>query len=156
METPVTHNSESEYKFDWPLLPDYDKDTFTEYLKHLKGCPDLKYLEIGVAEGQSLLWQMDNILTHPTSRAIAIENKLINNLPHNIEVSGYKNKIELLIGDSKIKLKELAPHSFDYIFIDGDHRASSVFFDASLTWDLLKDNGILILLLRRLHDRYDR
>ena len=34
---------------------------------------------------------------------------------------------------------------FDFIYIDGSHIACDVLADAVLSWNLLKDNGIMIL-----------
>ena len=42
-------------------------------LKDFKDKPNLRYLEIGVFEGRSLLWMLENILTHPSSAATAID-----------------------------------------------------------------------------------
>ncbi|MFP6629400.1 MAG: hypothetical protein VCC67_10220, partial [Myxococcota bacterium] len=44
-----------------------------KHLGHLSGRPNLTYLEIGPYEGQSFFWVVDNFLTHPTSRATAID-----------------------------------------------------------------------------------
>ena len=36
---------------------------------------------------------------------------------------------------------------FDFIFIDASHTAKDVFTDAILSWDILKENGILGFIL---------
>ena len=43
-------------------------------LKNYINKPYINYLEIGVFEGRSMTWMMDNILTHPTSSAIGIDS----------------------------------------------------------------------------------
>ena len=45
---------------------------------------------------------------------------------------------------SIVALPELAGECFDFIYIDGDHRAAPVFMDAHLAWQLLKPQGIMI------------
>ncbi|MGZ6208476.1 MAG: hypothetical protein ACXWMS_13095, partial [Syntrophales bacterium] len=47
--------------------------SWTVILNDMKGKPNLTYLEVGPYEGRSFLWVMDNILTHPSSKAIAID-----------------------------------------------------------------------------------
>ena len=42
---------------------------WTKIFEQYKGKADIKYLEIGVAEGRSLMWMLENILPHPTSQA---------------------------------------------------------------------------------------
>jgi len=39
----------------------------------LKGKPKINYLEIGVCEGRSLIWVLENILTHPTAKATCVD-----------------------------------------------------------------------------------
>jgi predicted O-methyltransferase YrrM len=122
--------------------------SWTRVLNDMKGKPDLTYLEIGVYEGRSFFWVMDNILTHPSSRAIAIdtfdgdfEKRFLDNVRH----SGHSSKIGILKGFSQQKLRGLKLNSFDLIYIDGDHRSKMVLMDIILSWDLLKDGGILII-----------
>ena len=38
-----------------------------------RGRPGLRYLEVGVFEGRSLLWMIDQVLTHPSSQATGID-----------------------------------------------------------------------------------
>lgn len=121
--------------------------TWNRLLSELKGKPGLSYLEIGVWEGRSFFWVLDHILTHPSSRAIAIdiftgaeEQRFLDNLRR----SGHASQINVIKGYSQQKLRELQLNSIDLIYIDGDHRSKGVIMDAVLSWDLLKEGGILI------------
>src|SRR5579872_599214 len=51
-----------------PNLPVWEK-----FLAPLRGKPGIRYLEIGVLEGRSLFWMLENIFTDPTSHATAID-----------------------------------------------------------------------------------
>lgn len=124
---------------------------WTRVLSNMKGKPNLAYLEVGVYEGRSFFWVMDNILTHPSSRAVAIDtfDKFGSNDPEkvfreNTRRSGRSPNIKVIKGSSQQKLRDLSLNGFDLIYIDGDHTSRSVLMDAILSWDLLKDGGILI------------
>jgi predicted O-methyltransferase YrrM len=123
--------------------------TWEKVLGALKGKPDIHYLEIGVNEGRSAIWVLENILTHPTAKLTGIDlfpegtdfkEKYFNNL----KLSGYAQKATTITGFSQIKLRTLPLNSFDIIYVDGDHRAAGVLADAVLSWDLLKPGGFLI------------
>jgi hypothetical protein len=43
------------------------------WLQKYKGKPDIRYLEIGSFQGRSLTWMLDNILTHETAKADAVD-----------------------------------------------------------------------------------
>jgi hypothetical protein len=125
--------------------------TWTRVLDPLKGKPNLNYLEIGPYEGRSFLWVMDNILTHPSSRAVAIDtfDKIFDSDPEqqftdNLRRAGRLSSVRIIKGFSQEKLRSLALNSFDLIYIDGDHRSKGVLMDTLLCWDLLKEGGILI------------
>jgi hypothetical protein len=122
-------------------------DNWRSYLKDYRGKSDIQYLEIGVFEGSSFVWILENILTHPSAKATAIdpffddgEEKFRNNL----RTSGYQDKVKVIRAFSYDELPKLARNSFDIIYIDADHRAKSVYLDAALSWSLLKIGGLLI------------
>ena len=139
---------------------DYDfslDDTFNGFIVQIpiwakvlhafKGKPDIHYLEIGVNQGRSAMWMLENILTHPTAKLTGIDlfpegtdfkEKYCNNL----KLSGYAQKATTITGFSQIQLRNLPLNSFDIIYVDGDHRAAGVLADAVLSWDLLKPGGV--------------
>lgn len=129
----------------------YNIPNWTGILGHLKGKPNLAYLEVGVYEGRSFFWVVDNILTHPSSKAVAIDtfDKFGGSDPEevfreNMRRSGRSSSIRVIKGSSQQTLRDLKLNSFDLIYIDGDHSSRSVITDAILSWDLLKDGGILM------------
>jgi len=112
-----------------------------------KGKPDLRYLEIGVYEGRSAIWMLENVLTHPTARLTGIdifEGPYKDRYLANLERSGSSDKATTVTGYSQLALRELPFNSFDIIYIDGSHAKDDVLEDAVLCWRLLKDGGVLI------------
>ena len=113
-----------------------------------EGRPDLGYLEVGVYEGRATTWMFQNILTHPSSRAVGIDifshEGLEERFRENLERIGVLDRVETLVGYSNVKLRELEGEHFDIIYVDASHIASDVLRDAVLSWDLLKPGGILI------------
>jgi predicted O-methyltransferase YrrM len=142
-----------------PVLPyvdyakpyDFSKDWFSgnidvwkAVLGPLKGKPDLRYLEVGVYEGRSFFWMLENILTHPSSRLTGIDIALPDRLVSNIKLSGQTDRITMIVGPSQTELKKLPVESFDLIYIDGSHMADDVLVDSVLAWQLLKVGGVII------------
>jgi predicted O-methyltransferase YrrM len=112
------------------------------------GRPALHYLEIGVFEGRSLVWMLDNVLTAPSARATVIDPffdaDVEARFDNNLERSGHPGKVTVKKGLSQVELRRLPLDSFDVIYIDGSHTADDVLADAVLSWDLLRDGGLLI------------
>ncbi len=133
------------FSVDWVT---YNVDVWVELLGHLKDKPNLRYLEIGVYEGRSTAWMMNNIFTSPTSHITVVdifpgeaEERFVANLKI---AADYKGELNVLKGPSQSILKNLPENSFDVIYVDGDHTAPGVLADAVLAWSLLKEGGILI------------
>lgn len=123
--------------------------TWEKILRDFKGKPDVHYLEIGLFEGCSFFWMLENILTHPTSTATGIDPfpkaKVEKVFMSNLELSGFKNKVKVLKTWSQEVLRKLPDNSFDIIYIDGDHSAAGVLVNAIFCWPLLKKGGLLII-----------
>ncbi|MBI4845159.1 MAG: class I SAM-dependent methyltransferase [Candidatus Omnitrophica bacterium] len=116
-------------------------------LAHLKGKPNINYLEVGVFEGRSLLWMLENIFTDPSSKASAVDifqDAYYKIFLKNLTIGGFKKRVTVIKGYSQVKLRELPLNSFDVIYIDGSHEAIDVLTDALLCWGLLKADGIMI------------
>jgi predicted O-methyltransferase YrrM len=107
--------------------------------------PEVRYLEVGLWEGRSLLWMLDHVLTHPTSRASGIDIVLYDALRQNLARSGAAERVTLFRGPSERELRKFDPQSFDIIYIDGSHAAPDVLADLVLAWPLLKRGGLMIL-----------
>ncbi len=135
----------------WPAIEDWKRELF-----HLVGKPNLSYLEIGPFEGRSFFWVMDNILTHPTTKATAIDvfetgtskyyiSDFERRFRKNAKISGRNDDITIIKGYSQIELRSLELDSFDLIYIDGSHATGDVLADLVLSWGLLKQGGIMIM-----------
>jgi predicted O-methyltransferase YrrM len=133
---------------------DFTVDWFTknipvwnEVLHSFKGKPDIHYLEIGVHEGMSALWMLENILTHPSSTLTGIDKfagVTKERYSSNLNMSGFAHKVTTINGFSQVELKKLPSNSFDIIYVDGCHTSDCVLADAVLSFDLLKIGGLLI------------
>jgi predicted O-methyltransferase YrrM len=103
------------------------------------------YLEIGVFQGRSLIWMLENILVHKDSRATAIDIEVAPLLGQNLARTGACAKVRVIADSSQRSLRMLpAKEAFDVIYIDGSHSADDVMADAVLAFDLLKIGGVMI------------
>ncbi|MCM8819827.1 MAG: class I SAM-dependent methyltransferase, partial [Candidatus Omnitrophica bacterium] len=120
---------------------------FKEILKAFKDKSNIHYLEIGVFEGRSFFWMLENILTHPTSTATGIDifsSEYKKNFYENLKNSSLAKKVKIIEGFAEVELRKLNLKFYDIIYIDGGHTAPSVLMDSMLCWPLLKNGGILI------------
>ena len=115
-------------------------------LSRFAGQPDLRFLEIGSFEGHSACWLLENILTHESARLTCVD--LFHSEPkalfqHNIGVTGAREKVEAIAGESRAILPQLKPAHYDFIYVDGSHDQVDVLEDAILAWRLLKRGGLM-------------
>lgn len=132
----------------------FGRDVFTmrlpawrQILGPLQGKPGLNYLEVGLFEGRSAIWMLENILTDPTARMTGVdifEGELRDRYFRNLQLSGAADKVTTINQPSQIALRTLPLESFDIIYIDGSHVKCDVLEDAVLSWRLLKSGGLLI------------
>lgn len=132
----------------------FSKDMFTnaiplwkKVLGPYKEKSDIHYLEIGVYEGGSALWVLENILTAKSAKMTAIDpfpGKLYKIFLDNLKLSGFSDKTKVIRGYSQYELRKLPLNSYDIIYIDGSHVAKDVLSDAVLSWELVKKGGIII------------
>ena len=112
------------------------------------GKPNIHALEIGSYEGFSAIWQLENILTDPTSTITCIDifdDKVIEDrFDQNIKATSVSNKVIKIKGPSEKMLRGLKLEQYDYVYIDGCHMPKWVLSDAVLSWDLLKKGGLMI------------
>lgn len=110
----------------------------------------VRCLEIGSFEGRSACWILDNILKkHPGSRLDCVdlwpglleqEQKFDHNTasePQIVKHKGFSVEFLTPLVDQ--------PPIYDFIYVDGDHRAEMVFSDAMLGWQCLKKKGVMVL-----------
>jgi predicted O-methyltransferase YrrM len=65
----------------------------------------------------------------------------------NIETSGLKDRIQGIKGDSYEMLLEMIKESkqFDFIYVDGSHKAFDCYSDLILSWKLLAEGGVIAI-----------
>ena len=143
-------NDHSGFTANWA---DRAQANWLEFLPHLAHSK-LTYLEIGVFEGRSGCWILENVLTHAEARYIGIDSwpfyqdrdggiveaRARNNL------SPDSDKVELIRGESQWVLRQprWQPETIDVGYIDGDHGSEAVLTDSVLLWPLIKPGGVLI------------
>ncbi len=116
-------------------------------LKRFQAEPGIRYLEIGSHEGRSIIWMMQNILSHPTSRADIVDSFMFNTeeiFRKNLKLSNVIDKVKVHKGQSHILARTFDIDNYDIIYIDGCHCSRHILTDAVLCWDLLKVGGIMI------------
>lgn len=127
------------FEYDW-FSPNIG--VFEKHLARLKRTP-CQVLEIGTHEGRSTTWMLENILTHPDARIVAVDLLQQPNLWDNLIESGHPAKVELRIGVSRDILPTLPASAFDFAYIDGSHWPCDVLEDAVLTFRRMKGGGIM-------------
>jgi hypothetical protein len=145
-----------------------NQTTFSTFLpKQFDGTKPVKMIQIGVYEGMDLVWQMQHVLKHPDSFAVAIDpwlaeefgvewtqeicDALQERATHNL--SHYGKKVELIHGYSQVILSAavdagefmgVKTGEWDYIIIDGDHNKDMVLVDAVNAYELVRPGGWLV------------
>lgn len=132
-------------------------DNWKILLEDLKNKPNIYGLEIGVFQGRSTCWLLDNIFTHETAKFDAVDT-----FEGNVEMKGMielKNLYETFSSNTEEYISKLITYKmkgsdflrnkitevYDFIYIDGDHHAWSCLEDMILSWSKLKVNGIMII-----------
>ena len=88
---------------------------------HLKGKPSINYLEIGVFEGRSAIWMLENILTASTAKMTCMDifpGQLQGKFLANLRISGFYENVTVIKGRSQVELRYLPLNSFDIVYID--------------------------------------
>jgi predicted O-methyltransferase YrrM len=116
--------------------------SFEKHLAHLRGTP-CRVLEIGIYEGRSTTWLLQNILTHQDVRIDAVDIFVQDNLWGNIKAVGGLQKISFHRAPSAEALRDLPLGAFDFVYIDGSHSTLNVLEDAVLSFRLAKAGAII-------------
>jgi len=132
------------------------RENFDKFLSEFKGKEGLKFLEIGCFEGMASRWLLENILTGGSG--LTVIDTFVGSVEHQsagIDIGGrkrfeeniaeYKDKVTIYEGYSQDILKKLPENKYDFIYVDGDHRAKGALQDMVLSWPLLKKGGIMIM-----------
>jgi len=147
---------------------EFGEDWFTYRLSFwrtmVESFKPLRILEVGSYEGRSACFMIDNCsefgvveiccidtwrggAEHATHDFKLVESKFDQNV--SISIAKAKNTVHLYKrkGLSSVELSRLIADQvkkFDFIYIDGSHIASDVFFDAAAAFQLLKVGGVLV------------
>lgn len=122
--------------------------TWAQTLKEFAGRPDTHYLEIGMFEGRSALWALENILTHPTAKLTVIDafvEHTYDRFVANTKLSGEPDKFRILTGMSTDKIREVPFNSIDLAYVDGSGKGITMLSDITSTWSLVKVGGMIIV-----------
>lgn len=116
-----------------------------------KGQP-AKYLEIGIYEGISGCFMLDNILTHPDAEYIGIDPYESEHkhalLTATMNLEKHNDKCWMIVDFSYNVLPRLlatgGAEQFEMIYIDGCHSYAGCKLDLEQSWPLLKRGGIIL------------
>jgi len=105
----------------------------------------LRYLEIGVHEGRSLIWMAENVLTHPKSIGVGVDTwKNRKHYATALENCDGHPQLQLYRGTLLTTCSNIPAESFDVVYIDADHSLEAVMLDTAFAWRLLKTGGLMI------------
>lgn len=140
-----------EFTHDWFS---HNIPTWTRLLAEFRGKPGIRALEIGVFEGRSTCWLLENILTGANSTVDCIDTFSggmehqeldMNSVQSRFEfnTAPWRDRVNLHVGHSAQILPMLSG-PYDIIYIDGSHAACDVLTDAVLAWSLAGNNAVMI------------
>lgn len=136
---------------------------FKNHFKDFKDKDNCNYLEIGVWEGRSSTWILDNILTgknctgffvDPWLRYDELNDKQASwhsvaeeNFDYNMTIAAQKNDVKVvkLKMKSAEALRQIDSSTIDFAYIDGSHSAPDVLEDVVTTWRVLRPGGIVVV-----------
>lgn len=153
----------SKYQITRHWFRNRNQKTFEEYVKPEWEDHPITYLELGVFEGGSMTWMLDNVLTHPDSRAVGVDpwlitSKLDQEVMDTVKTRAFYNtafhpNCILQRGNSCEILRRMngrggflgiTKKSVDICMIDGDHNAYAVLDDALQVLPLMKQGGVIL------------
>jgi predicted O-methyltransferase YrrM len=126
------------------------------FLAHLRGKPDVHFIEIGCLEGRTTCLLLDGFLTHPTSTMTIIDPCRFGPRPDQQDVNAdlertilanirpYRARVRFHKDYSYNVLPRLPAGAYDFAYVDGDHRRDAVYKDAVMVLRLIKVGGIII------------
>ena len=138
----------------YPNWFDGQRYNFEKYLERFKGQPNLRFLQLGVYTGDASVWLCENILTGEGSLLRDVDTwqgsdeREHENIDFNEVFNTYLSKtVEIPALHYSMTTKQFFTNTklgdYDFIYIDANHTADAVAFDAEHSWELLKRGGIL-------------
>lgn len=120
------------------------------------GRDGVRALEIGCFEGRSTRWFLSQVLTGAGARLHVIDtfaggadhahldtSRLLSTFLANV-VADFPEQVVIHRGCSQDLLPAFAGAQLDFVYVDGSHAAADVLSDAVLSWQALRDGGLLI------------
>jgi hypothetical protein len=138
-------------KFDWWMKDHYaNHKVLEEYFLEQYDPSPLHFLEIGVFEGRSMIWMVENILSQTGEKGasyLGVDPDLAPNFENNVGLLRVKCP-SVECSAVEVYSEHFLPHMvghrlYDYISIDGDHNAQGVLRDSVMAWELLRVGGVL-------------
>jgi predicted O-methyltransferase YrrM len=132
----------------------FTNDWFTHNIPNFEKCMETipekkKFLEIGSYEGMSACWLLANGLDEG-GRITCIDpfyNGMRSVFELNVREATKKNQIVSIMQMTSYQaLAELIgrKQTYDFIYVDGVHSPLGVLTDASMSWGLLKQGGVML------------
>lgn len=155
MEVTFAGSTKNGRKFTQDWFSHNEKIWF-EFLPFLKKIEPKALLEIGCFEGMATCWLLDNLMGKndtidvidtfagsPEFKEMGVDaSDLLKRFVKNVN---FDSRVKTHIGSSQDVLLKLGNEPiYDFIYIDGSHKAKNVMTDAILAWRLLKPDGIMI------------
>lgn len=134
------------------------QENFRNHLAEFKDLPHLRFLQIGAFTGDASLWMLQNILTNESSTLRDVDTwKGSEGEESHAEMdfkdvfdtylakTGYSNRKWHKSTSAEFFMESplVEANGYDFIYIDGDHRTSTVLDDAVMAWYYLKPGGIM-------------
>ena len=125
-------------------------ERWRQCLSPYKGVPNTHALEIGSFEGQSACWFLDNILTGHEASLTCVDvwkDEARERLFDRNTADYGRRLLKVKSSSSGFMCRRLGRgrrEMYNFIYVDGDHRAGSCLMDAVLGWQLLARGGILL------------
>lgn len=125
------------------------KEIFKSYINRGRKSP-ISMLEIGSFEGRSTKWFLQNVLHHPQDKIHCIDPHRYN--PGDAESKFWRSVVDTNGIGKLVKHKAIAErtmstfnqHSFDIIYVDGNHDGVAVLIDALNSFRVCKIGGIIL------------
>lgn len=134
-----------DYKFTIDMTGDFHEIAAQVFGK-FKGLP-VSYLEIGVYEGRSGVWMLDNILTNAHSSYVGIdpyETAHRHALKTALSNFAQHENTRIYVRFSYDILPQFIVDQFDMIYVDGCHSYVGCKLDLEQAWPLLKSGGVML------------
>lgn len=130
------------------------------FLSRFDDKTNLKFLELGTAQGRATVWLLENILTTNNSKITTVDIKNLTTIPERLmcKYDGQKLIVDCIqnlqpyidqnrCNFVKSTTDEFFKHNtdlFDFVYIDASHDPDQVLRDAIHSFDIIKPNGLLL------------